>query len=59
MNRFALGLVFGAAGSGIAYAAGASPYWTVGVGVIVTCLIWFAERIVNAIERFVGWLEHH
>jgi hypothetical protein len=47
MNRFALGLVFGAAGSAIAYGAGASTYWTVGVGVIVACLIWFGEFVLD------------
>jgi hypothetical protein len=47
MNRFVLGLVFGAAGSGIAYAAGANTYWTVGVGLVVACLIWFGEFILD------------
>lgn len=47
MNRFVLGLVFGAAGSAIAYAAGASPYWTVGVGAVVACLIWFGEFVLD------------
>ena len=59
MNRFASGVVFGAAGSGIAYAAGANTYWTVGLGLTVAALIWFAERIVGGIERFISWLEHH
>lgn len=50
MNRFVLGLVFGGAGSAIAYAAGANSYWTVGVGVIVACLVWFGELVLD------GWL---
>jgi hypothetical protein len=47
MNRFVLGLVFGAAGSGIAYGAGANTYWTVGVGTVVACLIWFGELVLD------------
>lgn len=41
------GLLLGSAGSGIAYAAGASPYWTAGVGVIVAVLVWFGHLILD------------
>jgi hypothetical protein len=47
VNRFTLGLVFGAAGSAIAYAVGANAFWTVGVGVIVAVLVWFGEFILD------------
>jgi hypothetical protein len=47
MSRFVLGVVFGAAGSAIAYAAGANTYWTVGVGVIIACLICFGELVLD------------
>ena len=50
MNRFSLGLVFGAAGSAIAYGGGASTFGTVGVGVAVACLIW-AVLFVLARQR--------
>jgi hypothetical protein len=47
MKRFTAGLLLGAASSGIAYAAGASPYWTAGVGAIVACLVWFGQFILD------------
>lgn len=47
VKRFTAGLLLGATSSGIAYACGANPYWTVGVGVIVACLIWFGQLILD------------
>lgn len=47
MKRFMTGLLLGSASSGIAYAAGASPYWTAGVGVIVAALVWFGEFLLD------------
>ncbi|MFE2967518.1 hypothetical protein ACFXKC_28370 [Streptomyces sp. NPDC059340] len=47
MTRFLIGLVLGGAGSGIAYAAGATPYWVVGTGVTVAVLVWFGEFILD------------
>lgn len=47
MRRFTAGLLLGSASSGIAYACGANTYWTVGVGAIVACLIWFGQLILD------------
>lgn len=47
MKRFTAGLLLGATSSGIAYACGANTYWTVGVGAIVACLIWFGQLILD------------
>lgn len=47
MKTFTAGLLLGAASSGIAYAVGASPHWTFGVGVIVAVAIWFGEFILD------------
>ena len=44
MNRFVTGLIFGAACAGIAYAAGASPGWTVTVGLIAAAVLWALAR---------------
>ncbi len=47
MKRFTAGLLLGATSSGIAYACGADTYWTASVGVIVACLIWFGQFILD------------
>lgn len=47
MARFTTGLLLGAASSGIAYAAGATPYWTAGIGALVAVLVWFGEFILD------------
>lgn len=47
MKRFMTGLLLGSASAGVAYGAGASTYWTVGVGAIVACLIWFGHLILD------------
>ena len=33
--------------AGIAYAAGASSYWTAGIGVLVAVLVWFGQLILD------------
>ncbi|CAL9371108.1 hypothetical protein [Streptomyces sp. enrichment culture] len=43
--RFLLGLLFGAAGSGIAWAVTDSLGWTALVGITVTVAVWFGEFI--------------
>lgn len=45
MKRFTTGLLLGAAASGIAYAAGASPAWTAVTGAVVAVLVWFVDRL--------------
>lgn len=40
MSRFALAVVYGAAGAAIAYAAGANPIWATGVGLVVAVAAW-------------------
>lgn len=40
MTRLALSVVYGAAGAAIAYAAGATPPWAAGVGLIVGAAAW-------------------
>jgi purine-cytosine permease-like protein len=50
-HRFTTGLIFGATLSAVAWADGASPLWTVLVGVTVACLIWFGPRLMRALER--------
>lgn len=47
MIRFTEGLILGAASSGIAWAVGASTYWTAAIGVTVAALIWFAEFLLD------------
>jgi hypothetical protein len=47
VNRFVLGLVFGAAGSGIAYACSAPPLWVFLIGLAVAVLVWFGEWILD------------
>lgn len=47
MKRFMTGLLLGAASSGIAYAAGASPLWTGLIGLTVAVLVWFGDFILD------------
>lgn len=47
MKRFMAGLLLGSASAGIAYAAGANPYWTAAVGAVVAVLIWFGQLILD------------
>ncbi len=47
MTRFLLGLILGAAGSGITWAATSSPHWTAIVGLVVAVLVWFGEFILD------------
>ena len=47
MKRVTAGLLLGSASAGIAYAAGASPYWTAGIGVLVAVLVWFGQLILD------------
>jgi hypothetical protein len=47
VKQFTTGLLLGSSSSGIAYACGASPYWTAGVGLIVAVLVWFGEFILD------------
>lgn len=47
MARFWLGLLLGAAGSGITWAATESPAWTAVIGITVAVLVWFAEFILD------------
>ena len=47
MRRFLLGLILGAAGSGITWAATEHPGWTAVVGITIAALIWFGELILD------------
>jgi hypothetical protein len=47
VKRFTAGLLLGSMSSGIAYAVGANTYWTAVVGVIVACLVWFGQFILD------------
>ena len=47
MKRFTTGLLLGAAASGIAYGAGASPLWTGLIGLTVAVLVWFGEFLLD------------
>ena len=44
MTRYASGVIFGAACSGIAYAAGATPFWAGAIGLTAACLLWATAR---------------
>jgi hypothetical protein len=41
MERFLVGLVLGAAASGVTYAITSEPPWWWAVGLAVACLVWF------------------
>lgn len=45
--RLLIGLILGAAGSGVAWAATGSPQWTALVGITVAVLVWFGEFILD------------
>lgn len=45
--RFLLGLVLGAAGAGITWAATESTSWTTAIGITVAVVVWFAEFILD------------
>ncbi|MFF0166736.1 hypothetical protein [Streptomyces prasinus] len=47
MRRFLLGLILGAAGSGITWAVTESPAWTAVIGITVAVLVWFGELILD------------
>ena len=47
MARFVTGLLLGSASSGIAYACSAPPLWVVLIGLVVACLVWFGEFILD------------
>lgn len=47
MIRFLIGLILGAAGSGVTWAATESPQWTALVGIAVAVLVWFGEFILD------------
>lgn len=47
MRRFLLGLILGAAGSGITWAATEHPTWTAVIGITVAVLVWFGEFILD------------
>ncbi len=47
MTRFLIGLILGAAGSGVTWAATESPQWTALVGVTVAVVVWFGEFILD------------
>lgn len=47
MRRFLLGLILGAAGSGITWGATEHPGWTAIVGIVVAVLVWFGELILD------------
>lgn len=47
MRRFLIGLILGAAGSGITWTATGSPGWTAAVGITVAVLVWFGEFILD------------
>jgi len=47
VRRFLLGLILGAAGSAITWAATESPEWTALVGITVAVLVWVGELILD------------
>ncbi|MER5843257.1 hypothetical protein ABT099_23755 [Streptomyces prasinus] len=47
MRRFLLGLILGAAGSGITWVVTESPGWTALVGITVAAVVWFGEFILD------------
>ncbi|MDT0608786.1 hypothetical protein [Streptomyces lancefieldiae] len=47
MARFLLGLILGAAGSGITWAITESPGWTAAIGTTVAVVVWFGEFILD------------
>ena len=47
VRRFLLGLILGAAGSGITWGATEHPGWTAIVGIVVAVLVWFGELILD------------
>jgi branched-subunit amino acid transport protein len=51
VQRFTNGAIFGAVVSGIAYGTGASPLWTVLVGMAVACLIWSGPGAARALAE--------
>lgn len=44
MTHFTTGLLLGASAAAIAYASGASPVWTAGIGVVVGVVCWLGSR---------------
>lgn len=47
MIRFLIGLILGAAASGITWAASHSTHWTAIVGITVAVLVWFSDFILD------------
>jgi uncharacterized RDD family membrane protein YckC len=47
MARFWSGLLLGACGSGITWAATQNSTWTAVIGITVAVLVWFAEFILD------------
>jgi hypothetical protein len=47
VTRFLIGLILGAAGSGVTWAATGSPQWTVLAGITVAVAVWFGEFILD------------
>lgn len=53
VNRFVLGVVFGACAYAIAWAAGAPVWLAAVIGVAVAALVWFGEAAIDAIADLI------
>jgi hypothetical protein len=52
-RRFVPGLLMGASASGIAYAARATPVWTVAAGISMALLVWFGPPAIEWIADLI------